>query len=32
MKKIQYLIDDNIIRIWNDNLLDEKEIKLLMEK
>lgn len=32
MKKIQYLIDDNIIRIWNDNLLEEKEIRLLMEK
>lgn len=32
MKKIQYLIDDNIIRIWSDNLLEEKEIKLLMEK
>ena len=31
MKKIQYLIDDNIIRVWNDNLLEEKEIKLLME-
>ncbi len=32
MKKIQFLIDDNIIRIWNDNLLEEKEIKLLIEK
>ena len=32
MKKIQYSIDDNIIRVWNDNLLDEKEIGLLMEK
>lgn len=31
MKKIQYLIDDNIIRVWNDNLLEEKEIKLLIE-
>ena len=31
MKRIQYLIDDNIIRIWNDNLLEEKEIKLLIE-
>ena len=31
MKRIQYLIDDNIIRIWNDNLLEEKEIKLLLE-
>ena len=32
MKKIQYLIDDNIIRIWNDNLLEEKEIKALIEQ
>lgn len=31
MKKIQHLIDDNIIRVWNDNLLEEKEIKLLIE-
>ena len=31
MKKIQYLIDNNIIRVWNDNLLEEKEIKLLIE-
>ena len=31
MKKIQYLIDDNIIRVWNDNLLEEKKIKLLIE-
>jgi predicted phosphodiesterase len=31
MKRIQYLIDDNIIRIWNDNLLEEKEIKLLIK-
>ena len=31
MKKIQYLIDDNIIRVWNNNLLEEKEIKLLIE-
>ena len=32
MKRIQYLVDDNIIRIWNDNLLDEKEIKLLINE
>lgn len=31
MRKIQYLIDDNIIRVLNDNLLEEKEIKLLIE-
>lgn len=25
MKALQYLVDDDIIRIWNDNLINEKE-------
>ena len=31
MRKIQYFIDDNIIRLWNDNLLEDKDIRLLIE-
>lgn len=30
LKKIQYLIDDNIIRIWKDNILNNDNIDILM--
>lgn len=29
IRRIQYLIDDNIIRVWNDNLINNDDIKLL---
>lgn len=31
MKQIQYLIDDDIIRIWNEDILKDKKIKLLSD-
>ena len=30
LKKIQYLIDDNIIRIWKDDILNSNNMDILM--
>ena len=29
IRRIQYLIDDNIIRVWNDDFINNDDIKLL---